>query len=87
MDRLTNLAILRETAAEVLAIDPDLVVEDASFAEDLEADSLDLAEIAMILQERLDTSLPSQDLKEVTTVGQALDWILRNQQATAREQP
>ncbi len=83
MDRLKNLAILREVMAEVLAIDPELIVEEANLREDLEADSLDLAEIVMALQDRLGISLPEQGLKEVTTVGQALDWVSLNHQAAS----
>jgi acyl carrier protein len=75
VDRLKNLAVLREVVAEVLAIDPGLIVEDANLREDLQADSLDLAEIVMTLQDRLGVSLPEQGLKKITTVGQALDWI------------
>jgi acyl carrier protein len=65
--------------SEVLAIDPGLIVEKANLREDLKADSLDLAEIVMALQDRLGVSLPEHGLKEVTTVGQALDWISLNQ--------
>jgi acyl carrier protein len=61
--------------AEVLAIDPALIVEEANLRKDLQADSLDLAEIVMTLQDRLGVSLPEQGLKKITTVGQALDWI------------
>jgi acyl carrier protein len=75
VDRLKNLAVLREVVAEVLAIDPGLIVEEANLRKDLRADSLDLAEIVMNLQDRLGVSLPEQGLNEITTVGQALDWI------------
>jgi acyl carrier protein len=83
MDRLTNLAVLREVVAEVLAIDPESVVEEAALREDLKADSLDLAEIVMALQDRLGVSLPEQGLKEITTVGQALDWVSLDHRAAS----
>jgi acyl carrier protein len=67
---------LRDVAVEVLAVEPDAVTESASFAEDLDADSLDLVEFVMGLEERFDISVPEEDLDGVTTVGQAVDLVL-----------
>ena len=75
---MESMAVLRDVVAEVLAIDADKVHEEARFREDLAADSLDLVEIVMLLEDRLGLSLPGQGLKEVATVGQALDlWMAR----------
>ena len=76
MERDEVLAALREVAVEVLSVEPDQVVEDARFKEDLDADSLDLVELVMGLEERFDIEVPEDDLEGVTTVGQAVDLVL-----------
>lgn len=76
MERSVALESMREVAVEVLAVDPDAVVESATFAEDLDADSLDLVEFVMGLEEKFDIAVPEEDLEGVTTVGQALDLVL-----------
>ncbi len=70
------LGVLREVAVEVLSVEPDQVTEGARFKEDLDADSLDLVEMVMGLEERFDISVPEEDLEGVTTVGQAVDLVL-----------
>jgi Acyl carrier protein len=81
VDRQKSLAVLQEAVAEVLAIDAGAVVEEATFREDLGADSLDLVEIVLALEDRLGVSLPQQGLKDITTVGEALSWVSDNYQA------
>ena len=76
MERTQALTTLKEVAAEVLSVDPDQVTEAARFKEDLDADSLDLVELVMGLEERFDIQVPEEDLEGVTTVGQALDLVL-----------
>ena len=76
MERDEVLSALREVAVEVLSVEPDSVVEDARFKEDLDADSLDLVELVMGLEERFDIEVPEDDLEGVTTVGQAVDLVL-----------
>ncbi len=76
MDRATALEAIREVAAEVLSVDVDAVTEEARFKEDLEADSLDLVELVMGLEERFDIEVPEEDLDGVTTVGLAVDLVL-----------
>lgn len=83
LDRLESFAVLRDVVAEVLAIDADQVLEDAKFREDLDADSLDLVEIVMLLEDRLGISLPGQGLREIATVGQALDLWMAHAQASS----
>ena len=76
MDRAEAFAILKEAAVEVLAVDPSAVTEEARFKEDLDADSLDLVEFVMALEERFDISVPEEDLDGVETVGHALTLVL-----------
>jgi len=76
MERDEALSALREVAVEVLSVEPDQVVETAKFKEDLDADSLDLVELVMGLEERFDIEVPEDDLDGVTTVGQAVDLVL-----------
>jgi acyl carrier protein len=76
MERAQALETIKEVAAEVLSVDPVQVTEAARFKEDLEADSLDLVELVMGLEERFDIEVPEDDLEGVTTVGQAVDLVL-----------
>jgi acyl carrier protein len=76
MDRSEALTALRTAAVDVLKVDADRVVETASFAEDLEADSLDLVELVMSLEDALDITIEEDDLADVRTVGDALDVIV-----------
>jgi acyl carrier protein len=83
MEREEALAALREVAVEVLSVEPDQVVESSRFKEDLDADSLDLVELVMGLEERFDISVPEEDLENVTTVGQAVDLVMAKVAAKA----
>jgi acyl carrier protein len=76
MDRSEALSALREVAVEVLDVDEDKIVEEARFKEDLEADSLDLVELVMGLEERFNIEVPEEDLEGVATVGQAVDLVM-----------
>ncbi len=71
-DILTTMAGL---AVEILDVDPASVTEAARFKEDLDADSLDLVEFVMALEERFDITVPEGDLEGVATIGQALDLV------------
>ncbi|HEY7107051.1 MAG TPA: acyl carrier protein [Acidimicrobiia bacterium] len=76
MERAEALTAIRDVAVEVLSVDPDAVVEEARFNEDLDADSLDLVELVMGLEERFDVTIPEEDLEGVATVGQAVDLVM-----------
>lgn len=76
MDRSEALVALRTAAVDVLQVEADKVTETASFAEDLEADSLDLVELVMSLEDTLGITIEEDDLAEVKTVGDALDVVL-----------
>ena len=76
MSRDEILTALRDVAVEILGVEAGAVVETASFKDDLEADSLDLVEVVMALEEKFDISIPEDDLADVGTVGQAVDIVL-----------
>jgi acyl carrier protein len=76
MDRQEVLSAIQDVASEVLSVDPDQVTEAARFKEDLDADSLDLVELVMALEENFDISVPEEDLEGVATVGQAVDLVM-----------
>ncbi len=75
MDRDAIFATLKEAAAEVLGVEESAVTEEARFKDDLDADSLDLVEFVMALEERLDISVPEEELEGVETVKHALDLV------------
>ena len=76
MAREEVLSAIQGVAVEVLSVEPSQVTEEARFKEDLEADSLDLVELVMALEEGFDISVPEEDLEGVATVGQAVDLVL-----------
>ena len=75
MDREKLLEIVREATVGVLGVDPAAVTPEAHFADDLDADSLALVEIIMAVEDQLDIQVPEEELKDVTTVGAALDLL------------
>ncbi len=76
MDRSEALAVIKKVAVEVLDVDEAQVTETARFKEDLEADSLDLVEMVMGLEEEFDIEVPEEDLEDVTTIAKAVDLVL-----------
>jgi acyl carrier protein len=76
MRRQDVLAAISDIAVEVLGVDPAAVTEEAGFKHDLDADSLDLVEVVMALEERMDIAIPEDELADITTVGQAVDVVL-----------
>lgn len=83
MDRATVLSMLAEVASEILGVEASAVTETANFKDDLDADSLDLVEVVMALEEKLDIAIPEEDLADIATVGQAADVVLGKLAATA----
>jgi acyl carrier protein len=74
MDRNEALTKFTDNAVEVLAVDPAQVTLETSF-EDLGADSLDLVELVMALEETFDIEVAEDELKEIRTVGEAFELI------------
>ena len=68
---------IREVVAEQLGIDESEVTEDASFQEDLDADSLDLVEVIMLLEDEFfpNEKISDEDAQKLQTVGQAVDYV------------
>ncbi len=75
MDRDEAFKKFTDSAVEVLAVDPAKVTPEASFADDLGADSLDLVELVMALEENFGIEVGEDELKDIGTVGQAFDLI------------
>ena len=63
-------------AVEVLSVEDAQVTKEARFAEDLDADSLDLVELVMALEEEFDVSVDEEELEGVETVGSAYDLVV-----------
>jgi acyl carrier protein len=70
-----NFDRFKECAVRVLSVQPDQVSKEARFAEDLDADSLDLVELVMALEEEFDVTVEEEELEGIETVGQAYDLI------------
>ena len=65
----------RTCAVNVLSVDSDKVTLDAKFADDLDADSLDLVEFVMALEEEFDINVEEEELEGIETVGAAFDLV------------
>ena len=63
-------------AVDALKVEPDQLTREARFKEDLEADSLDLVEFVMALEEEFNVEVPEKELEGITTVGQAFELIV-----------
>ena len=66
----------KSCAVEVLQVTPEQIVKDARFADDLDADSLDLVELVMALEENFNITVDESELEGVETVGQAFDLVI-----------
>jgi acyl carrier protein len=66
-----DLAGFTDIIVEVLGVDASAVTLEARFGDDLDADSLDLVELMMAIEERFDIEIPEEELADVATVGQA----------------
>ncbi|RUA23524.1 MAG: acyl carrier protein [Actinobacteria bacterium] len=71
-----NFKRFTKCAVEVLSVDEAQVTMEASFADDLDADSLDLVELVMALEEEFDVTVEEEELEGVTTIGGAYDLIV-----------
>ena len=66
---------MKEIIADQLGVSEDEFTLEASFKEDLDADSLDLFELVMALEEEYDVEIPSDDLAELNTVGDVINYL------------
>ena len=71
-----NFARFKKCAVEVLSVDEARIVPEAKFGDDLDADSLDLVELVMALEEEFGVEVPEEDLEGIETVGQAYDLVV-----------
>ena len=70
-----NFKRFSNCAVEVLSVDAAQVTMEASFADDLDADSLDLVELVMALEEEFDVTVEEEELEGITTIGAAFNLI------------
>jgi acyl carrier protein len=75
MDRDEVLERIRAHLATELEVDPARITEETRFKEDLEADSLDLMELVMELEDRYGIRIPDEEAAKIVTVGQAADYV------------
>lgn len=66
---------MKEIIAEQLSVEADTVTEASSFKEDLGADSLDLFELVMALEDEYSVEIPAEDLEQLTTVGEGYELL------------
>ena len=66
---------VKSIVAEQLGVKEDEVTNDASFVDELGADSLDTVELVMAFEEEFETEIPDEDAEKITTVQQAIDFV------------
>ena len=66
---------VKKVVVDQLDVNPDEVTPEASFVDDLGADSLDVVELVMGLEEEFDLEIPDEDAEKITTVGHAVSYI------------
>ena len=66
---------VREIVVDELSVEAEQVSEEATFVDDLGADSLDVVELVMRLEEEFDIEIPDEDAEKITTVGEAVTYI------------
>lgn len=71
---------VKATIAEQLGIEEDEITMDSSFIDDLGADSLDIVELIMALEEEFDIEIPDEDAEKITMVGNVVDYITQHTQ-------
>jgi acyl carrier protein len=75
MDQEAAFEKFKQCAVDVLQVEPEKVTPDARFGDDLDADSLDLVELVMALEESFDITVDEAELEGIETVEQAFDLV------------
>jgi acyl carrier protein len=75
MTRDEVFALIQKRLAELIECPPESIQLTTRLEEDLEADSLDLVELAMALEEELSLEIPDEELEGIRTVGDAVDFV------------
>lgn len=79
MTDINNIeARVKKIIIEQLGVKEEQVTNEASFVEDLGADSLDTVELVMALEEEFELEIPDEDAEKITTVQQAIDYIAKH---------
>ena len=66
---------VKKVVVDQLSVPPDTVIPEASFANDLHADSLDVVELVMALEEEFGIEITDEEAEQIDTVGKAVDYI------------
>ena len=74
----TNEERVKKVIMEQLGVNEDQVTDNASFVDDLGADSLDTVELVMALEEEFDLEIADEDAEKISTVQEAVDYIVEN---------
>lgn len=69
---------VKKIIVEQLGVEEDEIAMESSFIDDLGADSLDIVELIMALEEEFDLEIPDSEAEKITTVGDAVDYIKNN---------
>jgi acyl carrier protein len=79
MEREEILEKIKEITADRLGVEESEVTPESSFRQDLEADSLDLVELIMELEEQFGMEIPDEQAEKITTVEEAVDYVAEHQ--------
>ena len=74
---------VKDVLTEQLGVEEDQITEEASFQEDLDADSLDLVELIMELEDQFGIKISDEEAQKIGTVGQAVDYVMQHGGANA----